>query len=127
MASGYPVKSLPLSGGRSAVIIDALVAIIAINSGKWFDASKIEKGTFEFFKDGAGTLTSFACQVYGSNSPDCPADSVDGFVIGASNTTVNGSLALATPARWLKVKTTAISVAGDPTGSLGVRLFAFTY
>lgn len=125
-ASGSSLDTKNLGMSKKSKLWNMVDGITAsTDNGAWIDTHDFDKGSLEFFnQDPAGAISSFSCQLMGSNAPAMPANSADGFAIGAAVTALGG-LAISTPARFLKVKTTALSVTS--TAKLGVRLHGFTY
>lgn len=98
----------------------------AADNGAWMDARLIRSGSLEFLNDaGVGSISSFSAQIQVSNAPGDtpPANTTDGAV--AQTVTTLGVVAIPVLARWIKVKTTAITVASS--GTLGVRLHGLNY
>lgn len=112
MAQGDQLVRESIGMQRKQFLYQALLDVVTTDNGTWIDGSDFSRSSIEFLNSaGVGTLTSFTAKIMGSNAKLKPADSADGFTIGA-DVTAAGGVAVNTPARWYKVKVTAISVTG---------------
>ena len=123
--SGSKDEQKNLGISRKSTLFNLVESAAAADTGTWVDTHNMENGSIEFYQEsGIGSISSFSCQVMGSNALLQPENNVDGFNIGAAVTALSG-VVVTTRTRWMKVKTTALTLTGVAT--LGVRMHAIGY